>query len=252
MLILALALLPSLTNAIPLKEIPPLHIYMIEELGDFGYSEEAGLEVAMFAIAELNQHMNLHVIVSGYEIRYQPISSRVGITDEARHYQLEQYESEIEYRKDIVGDMVLVLSPPLFNGYGDFYLAGLSSTICRWAGSAFGYHGKRISIANIEPINSEGLDRRKESITDIQHEILHLLGADHVGSMHPEIMDPAAMQFAAQFPAGEMPIFETSKEDVRVCFDSPRARRKFHLPKKQYNEFTGKKGLMTKMDKIFK
>ena len=231
-----LALLPKdgLTATSSLKNIPPISVYVVLVSGDGGYSNEAALGIATEALYWLGVQTNLKLHISGFEER---VGEPVNIDDTSRQDELFMYEGEYEqvkrrdiynqefgHRKRISADYVLVITGPLIDSEGGFWLGGYDGEICKFQADGGNLYGDRVALVNIEPINQAGFDRRKESIVAIEHEMLHALGASHVYGT-TTVMDPAAMAYAELYGPGLMPISDINRQQLRQCFLSPRGQR---------------------------
>lgn len=101
--------------------------------------------------------------------------------------------------------------PPMTNNAGSFYSAGHAGAICVFT------RNKRLKFAEgVLLTQNRGLDREPHARIVALHEMLHLLGANHIdavkGKQYCNIMHPAA-----QACVNQVPILPLTIKQVRWC-----------------------------------
>jgi len=101
--------------------------------------------------------------------------------------------------------------PPMTNNAGSFYSAGHAGAICVFT------RNRRLKFAEgVLLTQNQGFDREPHARIVALHEMLHLLGANHIdavkGKQYCNIMHPAA-----QACVNQVPILDLTKRQVRWC-----------------------------------
>lgn len=104
--------------------------------------------------------------------------------------------------------LIYVVAPPVPD-VGRLWFGGVALASCRKA-------RPRLAYGNAGPVNISGLDRRLVSAVIMQHELGHLLGANHTEELPPTVMHPAPLgpvAFGGYIP----PWAEISKQEIYQC-----------------------------------